>query len=579
MARNIGKRRIKASTKPKPHKKTKPYSEQDDLLFLPLGGSCEIGMNLNLYCTKGKWLMVDLGMAFAGDYYPGVDLLFPDPAFIEDRRDQLVGIVLTHGHEDHIGAIPYLWPLLGNVPLYATPFTAVLIRDKLAEHDMLDDVEIIELPVAGSAEIGPFKVTYMPLAHSIAEGNGLLIETDHGNIFHTGDWKLDKNPLVGNPTSAANLTKLGDDGVLCMVGDSTNVFNPNASGSEGDVRESLIKLVSDIEGRVIITTFASNIARLETIGEVARKTGRHLALLGRSMKRYVAAARATGYLKNFPIIMDEEDIGDIPRDKMLILCTGCQGESRAVMSRIAHGDHRFAWMAAGDTVIFSSKIIPGNEISIGRLVNQLVDEGIQVITEKDEFVHVSGHPGQPELADMYSWIRPQKAIPVHGEPRHLEKHKIFAKAQGVAEVHAPRNGEIIRIAPGRMEVVDEAPVGLLALDGTEVIYAGNEVLAERRRLMHHGCLNIALVLDEEGYLMTDPRLTALGIPGWTDTGKMSEVIMDIIEAVVETLAPRDLAKNSVVEEQIRIRSRKFLRETLNKNTQIDVTVLRLDAEE
>lgn len=578
MARNIRKKKIKASAKPKSFKHSKPYSEQDDLLFLPLGGSCEIGMNLNLYCTKGKWLMVDLGMAFAGDYYPGVDLLFPDPAFIEDRRDQLAGIVITHGHEDHIGAIPYLWPLL-EVPLYATPFTAELIRGKLAEHDLVDKVEIIEVPNGGSVEIGPFKVTYMPLAHSIAEGNGLLIETSHGNIFHTGDWKLDKQPLIGNPTSAENLTKLGDDGVLAMIGDSTNVFNPKASGSEGDVRESLIKLVSDIEGRVVLTTFASNVARLETIGEVARKTGRHLALLGRSMKRYVAAARATGYLKNFPIILDEEDIGDIPRDKMLILCTGCQGESRAVMSRMAHGDHRFAWLAAGDTVIFSSKIIPGNELSIGRLVNQLVDEKINVITEKDEFVHVSGHPGQPELADMYSWIRPTKAIPVHGEPRHLEKHKEFAKAQGVKEVHAPRNGEIIRLAPGRLEVVDEAPVGLLALDGTEVIFAGSEVLAERRRLMHHGSLHISLVLDDEGFMMADPRLTAKGLPGWTDTGRLSETIMDIIEAVVETLAPRDLAKNSVVEEQIRIRSRKFLRETLQKNTQIDVTLLRLDPAE
>lgn len=555
------------------------YSEQDDLLFLPLGGSGEIGMNLNLYCCDGQWLMVDLGLTFAGEYFPGIDLILPDPGFIEERRDDLLAIVLTHGHEDHIGAIAHLWWRL-RVPLYATPFTAELIRNKLAEQGLEKEAELNIVEIGGSVQIGPYDIRYIPLAHSIAEGNGLKITTRHGIVFHTGDWKLDADPLVGAPTPAEELTRLGDEGVLAMIGDSTNVFNAEASGSEKAVRDSLVEIVGKMQNRVIVSTFASNVARIETVGYVAHQTGRKLIAVGRSMKRIIEAAKAVGYLKDFPPLLDEDDAAKLPRSETLILCTGCQGEGRAALARIARGDHPRLKLAAEDHVILSSKIIPGNELAIGRMVNSLVLQNVHVVTEKDAFVHVSGHPGQPELNEMYSWIRPQIAIPVHGEARHMAKHGEIATENGVERVITVMNGDIVRLASSKSNAapgkVDEAPVGRLVVDGRAVLPIASETVAERRRMMMSGHVAITFALDREGGLVGEPQLIARGIPGWHDGEAMHDRLLDVVEGTLDKLKPAQAEDDHKAGEAVRIAARRALDYEIGKRPVTDVRVIRLD---
>lgn len=546
----------------------------DRLLFLPLGGSGEIGMNLNLYAHKGKWLMVDCGMSFAGDHFPGVDLVFPDPTFIEREKDQLLGLVVTHGHEDHIGAIPHLWRRF-RCPIYATPFTAALITDKLSEADLLDDVELNIVEHDGPFELGPFTITYLALAHSTAEGHGLVIETSQGVIFHTGDWKLDSNPLIGPVCPADKLKALGDKGVLAMVGDSTNVFNPDNAGSELAVRDSLIKMCEDRSGRIVITTFASNVARLDTAGEVARATGRHIVLLGRSMQRITKAAKATGYLKNFPDVLDEEDASHIPRDKILILCTGCQGENRAALARIARNEHKHLTLAAEDTVIFSSKIIPGNELVLGQLFNVLASNNINVITEKDAFVHVSGHPGQADLKDMYAWIRPQVAVPVHGEARHLLAHAALARDCGVDHALVPKNGDIIEINSSGAQKIDEAPVGRMVLDGDQVIAEDSPAIADRRRASQQGFLTVSIVLEEDGALASDPQLAVLGLPA-LEPEVFYDQLLDTCETTIERMKAKQRLNDDAVEEGIRIALRRLCRANLGKNPGVAVLISRLE---
>ena len=403
-----------------------------ELLFLPLGGSGEIGMNVNLYGCNGKWVMVDLGMTFADPNLPGVELVLPDLAFIEERRKDLLGIVLTHGHEDHIGAIPYLAADLG-VPLYATPFTAGLIRGKLAEEGLENEVELNIIDMGGTLQLGPFAMRYIALAHSIPEGNALLIETPYGKIFHTGDWKLDEAPVLGQPSTAEELQQIGDSGILALVGDSTNVFNEQASGSETAVREGLDAVIAArAHGRVVVTTFASNAARLHTLGQVAKDTGRKLVVVGRSLERILKVARSVGYLQDFPETLSFEAAEKTPPQELLIICTGAQGEPQAALSRIAEGVHPFIKLAAGDLVVYSSKQIPGNEMAIGRVQNALSAKGVEIITDRQAHVHVSGHPGVPELKSMYQWIRPHISVPVHGERRHMEEHARLARAWGVA---------------------------------------------------------------------------------------------------------------------------------------------------
>ena len=473
----------------------KDYTPQDELLFLALGGSGEIGMNLNLYGCQGKWLMVDCGMSFGAAEYPGTELMFADPEFIEERRKDLLGIVLTHAHEDHIGALPYF---AGDfrVPLYATPFTADLIMRKLEEAGIAGDIKLHVIEEDhGQIKLGPFTVTYLPLAHSIAEGNALLIETPYGNVFHTGDWKLDDEPQIGTPTTAEELTEIGAEGVLALVCDSTNVFNPNNSGSEGDVFRGLLEEVSLQSGkRVLVTTFASNVARLQTLGRVARETGRELCVAGRSLDRIIEVAQDNGYLRDLPDLVDWDTAMALPRGNVLILATGGQGEPRAALSRIAEDSHPIS-LAPQDVVLFSSRQIPGNEIAIGKVMNKLAERGITMVTDRQAEIHVSGHPGRPELEALYSWLQPEILVPVHGEMRHMLEQARLGKECGIPHNITQKNGDIIRLAPGAPGKIAEVYAGRLVLDGDIIVPADGEAVTMRRRLAHSGVLIVVVQLS------------------------------------------------------------------------------------
>lgn len=467
-------------------------------------------MNVNLYGCRGKWVMVDLGVTFADPQYPGIELVLPDLSFIEERRKDLLGIVLTHGHEDHIGAVPYLAADLG-VPLYATPFTAGLIAGKLEEEGLLDQVTLHVIENEGRFTLGEFGFRYVPLAHSIAEGNALLIETPFGRIFHTGDWKLDADPQIGQPASEAELKAIGDEGVLALVCDSTNVFNPKASGSEGDVREGLLETVKGAKGRVVVTTFASNVARLKTLGDVALATGRQLCFAGRSLDRIVTVARANGYLKDLPPMIDWDMAMDLPRHEVLIVATGGQGEGRAALARIAGGTHPVK-LDEGDLVVFSSKEIPGNEIAIGRVQNALAAKGVRMVTDRQAHVHVSGHPGRPELTTMYDWIRPKILLPVHGELRHMAEQARLGIAHGIGSAIIQQNGDVVRLAPGAPEVIGHEQTGRLVLDGDVILPADGATINERRKLGLHGQISVAVARDRAGRLVGQPALRLQGVP-------------------------------------------------------------------
>ncbi|NUT00050.1 MAG: ribonuclease J [Sphingomonas sp.] len=482
----------------------------EELLFCALGGSGEIGMNVNLYGTQGQWLMVDLGLTFADPDYPGIDLILPDLEFIESQRDKLAGIVLTHGHEDHIGAIPYLAAEL-KTPLYATPFTAGLIAEKLEEEGLTGQVKLNVIARDASFEIGPFKLTYVALAHSIPEGNGLLIETPHGRIFHTGDWKIDETPVLGTRSSHETLEAIGDKGVLALVCDSTNVFQDSPSGSEAGVHEGLRNEVARARGRVVVTTFASNAGRLQTIGRVATETGRKVCMAGRSLDRIVRVAKSTGYLLDFPDIVSFDEAMRLPRSEVLIMATGGQGEQRAALGRIAFGNHDIK-LTEGDTVVFSSKIIPGNEAAIGRIMNALSDLGVIIVTERQAHIHVSGHPGRPELAQMYDWIRPEIILPVHGEARHIAEQARFALAHGVPKAVVQRNGDLIRLAPDGPKKLTEVRVGRLVLDGDVILPADGATITERRRLGFSGLIAVALPIGPNGELAGTPSIRPFGLP-------------------------------------------------------------------
>lgn len=542
-----------------------------ELIFLPLGGSGEIGMNVNLYGCNGKWIMVDLGMTFADPNLPGVELVLPDLSFIEDRQKDLLGIVLTHGHEDHIGAIPYL---VGDfdVPLYATPFTAGLIRKKLIEEGIERDVELNVVELEGEVDLGPFKCRYVPLAHSIPEGNALLIETPYGKIFHTGDWKLDEAPVLGVPSTAEELTALGDEGILALVGDSTNVFNPEASGSETGVREGLDKVIAGHKGRVLVTTFASNAARLHTLGEVAKDTGRRICVVGRSLDRILEVSRSVGYLTDFPPTVPQEEAMNLPRDKLLIVSTGAQGEARAALSRIAEGEHSHIRLERGDLVVYSSKQIPGNEIAIGRVQNALAAAGVEIITDRQAHVHVSGHPGIPELEAMYGWIRPQISIPVHGERRHMEEHARLARRVGVPEAVVPVNGSAIRLAPGKPQIVSHEPVGRLVLDGDVILPADGATMLARRRMMHNGLIAVFVVLDGKGRLLAPPQVQSHGVPVEDDR---DEFIDDCVSAASEAAAKARGSNEDALAEAIRVAVRRKAREWTGKKPITEVTVTRV----
>jgi ribonuclease J len=504
---------------------------KNELLFLALGGSDEIGMNANLYGCNGKWLMVDLGVTFGHDDYPGIELIMPDIEFIEDRKADLLGIVLTHGHEDHIGAVPYLAADLG-VPLYATPFTAALIKSKLDEQGVADEVELNVMPMEGQLDLGPFGIRFVPLAHSILEMSALVIDTPYGKVFHTGDWKLDADPIIGTPATAEQLTAIGDEGILAMVCDSTNVFNAADSGSEASVRTDLLKWVGEAKGRVVVTTFASNSARLQTLADVARETGRKLCFAGRSLHRIVEASQATGYLKNLPETVDMEAVDAYPRNQVMVVATGGQGEARAALARIAEGNHPVK-LEEGDTVIFSSKQIPGNEMAIGHVMNQLARRNIIMVTEKQAHVHVSGHPGRNELAKLYSWVRPEILVPVHGERRHMAEQARFGMSQGIPKAIVQSNGDVLRLAPRGPEKVGDERTGRLVLDGDTIIAADGETLNQRRRMSWYGVISIAVALDGDNNLLGDPVIRLLGLPIEADVDDFLEEASAAAEKAVK----------------------------------------------
>ncbi|MCB2098056.1 MAG: ribonuclease J [Parvularculaceae bacterium] len=522
---------------------------KDELVFLPLGGSGEIGMNMNLYGFgpphQRKWIMIDCGVIFGDLSTPGIDLICADPTFILEEKENLLGLILTHGHEDHIGAVGLLAPDLG-CPVYATAFTAKLVESKLEERGVNLDMRVLEL--GGRLKLGPFDLEFVTLTHSIPEPNGVIIRTPLGVVLHTGDWKIDPEPTLGPVTDSSTLRAIGDAGVLAMVCDSTNVLSSGESGSEMRVKESLTKLIANEPGRVAVTTFASNVARVVSICEAAYAADRAVCLLGRSMLRLVGAARDVGLLPAGVKFVEPAEAGYLPRENVLYLCTGSQGEPRAALARIARDDHRDLVLTEGDTVIFSSKIIPGNERGIFTLINDLVELGVKVITEKDAFTHVSGHPNRDELKKMYEWVRPDYSIPVHGEARHLEAHADFAMTLGVRDALAPRNGDVIRLAPGEPVVIDEAPAGRWMLDGDIMTPEGAGPVRERRKLSYAGLVAVALAIDEHGAVAAPPAVSIIGAPReLPGIDNLSDEIAEKAEAAFLSLAKTKRQDDGAVE--------------------------------
>jgi ribonuclease J len=542
----------------------------EELLFVALGGSGEIGMNVNLYGCRGQWLMVDLGLNFAGPDYPGIELILPDLEFIEGQQERLAGIILTHGHEDHIGALPYLADEL-KAPLFATPFTAGLIAGKLEEEGLTGQVQLNVVERGGTIELGPFRISFVALSHSIPEGNGLLIETPFGNVFHTGDWKIDETPVIASAPDTDILTQIGDRGVLALVCDSTNVFQDKPSGSEESVHEGLLAQVMMANARVLVTTFPSNAARLQTIGRVAREAGRRVCIAGRSLDRILRVAQATGYLTDFPSPISFEEAMRLPRDQVLIIATGGQGEPRAALGRIGSGTHELK-LVEGDTVIFSSRIIPGNEIAIGRIMNQLSDLGVQIVTEKQAHVHVSGHPGRPELVQMYKWVRPRIVVPVHGEARHLAEHARLALEHGVEHAMAQRNGDVIRLAPGEPKKVDEVKVGQLVVDGDVILPADGTTVNERRKIGYGGLITVALPVGEDGQLAGIPAIRPFGVPVEEDR---NDFIADATDAATKAYSAG--GDEERLRESVRLAVRRCATVWTGKKPLVEVMLLQVAA--
>jgi ribonuclease J len=556
-------------------------SKDDELIFLPLGGSGEIGMNMNLYAVgpahKRQWIMVDCGVTFAGLQTPGIDLITPDPEYLLDDVERgggkLHGLLLTHGHEDHIGAVATLWPYL-KCPIYASAFTAGLVERKFAEADVIDPpINVIDM--GARFNLGPFDLEYVTLTHSVPEPSGVIIRTDHGTLLHTGDWKIDKTPSLGPVTDNNKLVELSKEGVLAMICDSTNVLTAGESGSESVVQKNLIDLISRLEGKVAVTTFASNVGRLVSVCEAAKQNDRAVCLLGRSMLRMIEVAKETGILPSGYVFVEPDEAGYLPNNKVLYLCTGSQGEARAALGRIARDDHRDITLGQGDTVIFSSKIIPGNEREIFDLQNALVELGVDIITEKDEFIHVSGHPCRDELEQMYDWVKPQYAIPVHGEARHLEEHAKFAEAMGVDKAISPRNGDMIRLAPGEPAVIDEVPSGRLLLDGTILTPEGGPAIRDRRKIAYAGLIVVAVALDSKDNVLAPPEVSIAGLPPRDAKGEEFQVLLeDRIEDTVDALSRARRRDDGEIELAIKRSLRDFLKRRWGKRPNVRVLIIR-----
>ena len=548
------------------------FPSNDELLFLALGGAGEIGMNLNLYGHAGKWLMLDLGIAFGDDSMPGVEVIMPDPAFIEERRCDLVGIVLTHAHEDHLGAVADLWPRL-KAPVYATPFAASVLRRKLTQAGLVDEVPVTEIALGARFKVGPFDLEMITMTHSILEPNALAVRTKLGTVFHTGDWKIDPEPLLGDVTDEETLKRIGDEGVLAMVCDSTNVFVEGEAGSEAKVRDNLRRLVKGRSGRIAVTCFASNLARVESIALAAVAAGRHPVLSGPALLRMIECAQECGYMLDFPAHISPQDGAYLPRDKVLYICTGSQGEERASMAKIANDEHRDLVLEEGDTAIFSSRVIPGNERSVGRLHNALMSRGVEVITDHDADIHVSGHPARDELVQVYQWVRPRIALPVHGEVRHMIEHAALARKCQVPETIVAPNGTLVRLAPGPAEIIDHVHAGRLARDGDGVVQLEGGTLRDRRKLLWNGAAAATIVIDGKGRAVAPPKVSLRGIED--EDGTLALAVVGGLNEMLADLSAAERRDDGRIEEAARQAVRRVVRAHLGKKPLTDVHIVRI----
>ncbi len=548
-----------------------------ELVFAPIGGVGEIGMNLYIYGLgdekKRTWLIVDVGVSFASEeHLPGVDLILPDIKFLVEERRNIAGIVLTHAHEDHFGALLDLWPKL-KVPVYATPFTAALFEAKRLGEREAPEVPVKEVALGSRFEVGPFDIELCTVAHSIPEANALIIRTPHGNVLHTGDWKLDPTPILGDPTDEAKLRALGDEGCLALIGDSTNAVRDGRSPSEADVAKTLAELIANAPSRVAVTTFASNVARIRAVAEAARAADREVVLVGRAMERVAQVARETGYLDGIRPFRGMEMYGHLPRDKVVALCTGSQGEPRAALARIAADEHPEIGLSKGDRVIFSSRPIPGNEKAISQIINGLIDQGVEVITDRTHLVHVSGHPRRAELEELIGWVKPQLLIPVHGESLHLSEHAKLARSLGI-QVGMCRNGDLVRLGPGNPGIIDEIPTGRVYKDGSLLVEENSRAVVDRRRLSFAGIAFVAMAMTDKGQLASDPEIELVGIPEKSASGEaMLEIANDVVLETFETLPKPRRRDPDAVEESIRRAVRGALAQNWGKKPLVYVHVL------
>ena len=551
---------------------------KEELLFCPLGGSGEIGMNMNLFAygkeDNQKWIIVDMGVTFADDSIPGIDLIMPDPGFIIDKKDDLLGVVLTHAHEDHIGAVAHIWPEL-KCKLYATPFTAALITEKFKEKKIDISPYLKIVPLNSKIKLGEFEIDFVTLTHSILEPNGLSIKTPLGTILHTGDWKIDPNPLIGNKIDEEKLKKIGDEGVSAMICDSTNIFSPGRAGSEADVRDSLLRIMELKTKRILVTSFASNVARMESIFYCAKKTGRSICLVGRSMHRIYKAAKKCGYLKGLIEPLEARDAKKVSKNKILYLATGSQGEPMGAMNRIINGTHPEVFLEDGDCIIFSSKIIPGNEKKLYQLQNLIVKNNMEIISEENAFVHVSGHPNRDDLKDMYKWVKPKSVIPVHGEHRHMQEHVKFAKEMQVPKTLLIENGDIIKLLPGKVpEIVDKAPSGRIYLDGSVNVEIDSQSIKDRKNLSINGYLEITLLLSNNGKIKK-PIISFKGIP---ESEKKDPFIFDMedeIFNICRTFSLDNAKQQKNLIETIKQNCRRIVREKTGKKPFTNINIARV----
>ena len=557
-----------------------------DLLFVPLGGSGEIGMNANLYHYQGSWLMVDLGISFPDDSMPGIDVVLPDLSFIESRRDALAGLVLTHGHEDHLGAIPYMWSKLG-CPVYGSAFTLALLRRKLAENGKQTDIPLIEIGPGSVTEIGAFSVEMVGLAHSIPDPTALAIRCEAGTVLHTGDWKFDSAPGLGEDTDRARLAEIGDEGVLAMVGDSTNAMVEGRTGSEAEAEAGLREVIAAAKGRVAISCFSSNVARIQSIVQAATANNRSVAVVGRAIRRAISAAQEVGYLRDLPDFVPEEDINLLPRENIVILCTGTQGEPRAAMAKISAGVHESVTLDPGDTVVFSSRQIPGNEPAISRVQDGLIRRKINLITDEDAPVHVSGHPSRDEMVEMYGLVRPHIAIPVHGTARHLMAHAALAESCQVHQTLLPDNGTVIRLVAGNSdagsdaEIIDNVKTGALTHEKGKIVEIQSDMMRARRRMLWNGVVTASLVMNRNGGLCTAPTVSQAGISD-ADASAAADYIAAASLAIEDAIAAMGRGArrdDSRVEEITGQALRRVARSMFGLRPVAHVHIMRLDADD